>query len=65
MRMRRVQGEAARREGIQMAKELIEAAIPYFNGIYLITPFHYYPMSVELIQYVRQQTGLQQAAGRA
>ncbi len=54
-RMRRVQGEAARREGIAMAKELIDVALPYFRGIYLITPFNYYRMTVELTRYVHEQ----------
>ncbi len=61
-RMKQVQGQAAREEGIKMAKELIDAAIPYYKGIYLITPFNYYQMSVDLIQYVRQRTSLQKAA---
>jgi methionine synthase I (cobalamin-dependent)/5,10-methylenetetrahydrofolate reductase len=61
-RMKRVQGEAARQEGIAMAKELLDVAVQYFNGIYLITPFNYYQMSVELIRYVRQQAGLVKAA---
>jgi len=64
-RMRRVQGEAARQEGIKMAKELLDVAITYFNGIYLITPFNYYQMSVELIQYVRQQSQLLKTAAKA
>lgn len=58
-RMKKVQqGEAARQEGIQMAKELLDTAIRYFNGIYLITPFHYSSMTAELVQYVRQQSAL-------
>ncbi|MBE5395718.1 bifunctional homocysteine S-methyltransferase/methylenetetrahydrofolate reductase [Brevibacillus borstelensis] len=64
-RMRKVQGEEARQEGIKMAKELLDAAIPIFNGIYLITPFNYYAMSVELIQYVRQKSSLLQASAQA
>ncbi|WP_339167788.1 bifunctional homocysteine S-methyltransferase/methylenetetrahydrofolate reductase [Brevibacillus sp. FSL L8-0520] len=64
-RMRKVQGEQARQEGIKMAKELLDAAIPIFNGIYLITPFNYYAMSVELIQYVRQKSSLLQASAQA
>ncbi|QIC04202.1 bifunctional homocysteine S-methyltransferase/methylenetetrahydrofolate reductase [Brevibacillus sp. 7WMA2] len=48
-------GEAARQEGNRMAKELIDATLQYFNGIYLITPFNYYQMTVELTQYIRQQ----------
>jgi len=54
-RMRNVQGEAARREGIAMAKELIDVAMKYFKGIYLITPFNYYEMCVELTQYVHEK----------
>ncbi|MEJ8545361.1 bifunctional homocysteine S-methyltransferase/methylenetetrahydrofolate reductase [Brevibacillus borstelensis] len=61
-RMRKVKGEEARQEGIKMAKELLDAAIPVFNGIYLITPFNYYAMSVELIQYVRQKSSLLQTS---
>lgn len=61
-RMKRVQGPAAKREGIAIAKELLDTAIRYFNGIYLITPFANYEMSVELIQYVREKTSLAQAA---
>ncbi|TPG73115.1 bifunctional homocysteine S-methyltransferase/methylenetetrahydrofolate reductase [Brevibacillus laterosporus] len=48
-------GEAARQEGNRMAKELIDVTLQYFNGIYLITPFNYYQMTVELTQYIRQQ----------
>ncbi|USG63754.1 bifunctional homocysteine S-methyltransferase/methylenetetrahydrofolate reductase [Brevibacillus ruminantium] len=64
-RMRKVQGEAARQEGIKMAKELLDVAIPVFNGIYLITPFNYYAMSVELIHYARQKSSLLQASVQA
>ncbi|MET3289936.1 UNVERIFIED_CONTAM: methionine synthase I (cobalamin-dependent)/5,10-methylenetetrahydrofolate reductase [Brevibacillus sp. OAP136] len=58
-RMKNVEGEAARQEGIQMAKELLDVAMSYFKGIYLITPFNYYQMTVELTQYVRKQALLQ------
>ncbi|GED56000.1 bifunctional homocysteine S-methyltransferase/methylenetetrahydrofolate reductase [Brevibacillus formosus] len=57
-RMKKVQGEAARQEGIAIAKELVDTAVRYFNGIYLITPFNYYEMAAELIQYTRQQSSL-------
>lgn len=46
--------ERATREGIAIAKELIDTAAGLFNGIYLITPFFRYEMSVELIDYIRQ-----------
>lgn len=46
--------ERATLEGIAIAKELIDTAAGLFNGIYLITPFFRYEMSVELIDYIRQ-----------
>ena len=46
--------ERATAEGIAIAKELIDTAARLFNGIYLITPFFRYEMSVELIDYIRQ-----------
>ncbi len=46
--------ERATKEGIAIAKELIDTAAGLFNGIYLITPFFRYEMSVELIDYIRQ-----------
>ncbi|UFJ43031.1 bifunctional homocysteine S-methyltransferase/methylenetetrahydrofolate reductase [Brevibacillus humidisoli] len=56
-RMRLVEkGEAARREGIAMAKELLDVAMKHFNGIYLITPFNYYQMTVELTEYVLEKS---------
>jgi len=55
-RIKRVDGLAARAEGVQIAKELLDEAVKRFNGIYLITPFNYYDMTVELTQYVREIT---------
>lgn len=46
--------EAARFEGIAIAKELIDTAAELFNGIYLITPFMRYDMSIELMNYIRE-----------
>lgn len=56
-RMAGLEGEAGRAEGIQIAKELLDAALPHFNGIYLITPFMFYDMGVQLTQYVWDKTG--------
>ncbi|WP_139489472.1 bifunctional homocysteine S-methyltransferase/methylenetetrahydrofolate reductase [Brevibacillus dissolubilis] len=55
-RMKEVQGEEARRVGNEMAKELIDVTLKYFNGIYLITPFDYYGMTVELTKYVMEKS---------
>lgn len=41
-------------EGIQIAKELIDIAAELFNGIYIITPFFRYDMSLELIQHIKE-----------
>ncbi|MFC0216058.1 bifunctional homocysteine S-methyltransferase/methylenetetrahydrofolate reductase [Paenibacillus chartarius] len=51
-RMAGLEGETGRRVGVEIAKELLDAAMSYFNGIYLITPFLNYEMSVELTRYV-------------
>ncbi|MDI7743648.1 bifunctional homocysteine S-methyltransferase/methylenetetrahydrofolate reductase [Lysinibacillus fusiformis] len=41
-------------EGIAIAKELLDAASKHFNGIYLITPFIRYDMTIQLMQYIKQ-----------
>ncbi|MFJ7917638.1 MULTISPECIES: bifunctional homocysteine S-methyltransferase/methylenetetrahydrofolate reductase [unclassified Lysinibacillus] len=46
--------ERATLEGIAIAKELVEVAAEYFNGIYLITPFLRYDMTLELMKVIEQ-----------
>lgn len=53
-RIKKFDGVRAREEGVRIAKELTEEAVKYFNGIYLITPFHYYEMTAELTRHVHQ-----------
>ncbi|MBD8006400.1 bifunctional homocysteine S-methyltransferase/methylenetetrahydrofolate reductase [Bacillus norwichensis] len=48
--------EQALQIGLDIAKKLIDTAIEYFNGIYLITPFIRYELSVELAKYIQQRT---------
>lgn len=55
-RMAGLEGEAGRSEGVSIAKELIDCALPHFNGIYLITPFMFYDMAVQLTDYVWSKT---------
>jgi methionine synthase I (cobalamin-dependent)/5,10-methylenetetrahydrofolate reductase len=45
----------AAREGIEITKSLIDAALDLFNGIYLITPFLRFELTVELAQYARKR----------
>jgi homocysteine S-methyltransferase len=47
--------EASTAEGIKIAKTLIDTALTYFNGIYLITPFLRYEMTVELTKYIEEK----------
>ena len=46
--------ERATAEGIQISKELIDTAAELFNGIYIITPFFRYDMSLELIAHIKE-----------
>lgn len=57
--------EASEREGIALAKELLDAALPYFSGIYLITPFLRYEMTAELTRYVHSKTVSLEQEGRS
>ncbi len=52
-RMARFKGARAREEGVALARELIDAAAEWFNGVYLITPMMRYEMTVELTAYAR------------
>jgi methionine synthase / methylenetetrahydrofolate reductase(NADPH) len=42
---------------VQICKELLDEAVKHYNGIYLITPFNYFEMTVELTRYVHEITG--------
>jgi homocysteine S-methyltransferase len=44
----------AAREGIAIAKSLIDAACELFNGIYLITPFMRFDLTAELALYAHE-----------
>jgi homocysteine S-methyltransferase len=55
-RMAGLEGEAGRSEGVRIAEELLDTALKHFNGIYLITPFLSYDMTVRLTKYVWEKT---------
>jgi homocysteine S-methyltransferase len=47
------EGLEGRRQGIEIAKDVVRAALDYFPGIYLITPFLAYDTTAELAQFAR------------
>src|SRR5690606_37573566 len=57
-RMRKVAGDKAQStaESIAISKDLIDTALEHFNGIYLITPFMRYDITIELVEYIREKT---------
>jgi homocysteine S-methyltransferase len=56
-RMAGLSGEKGRAMGNDICKELLDAALPRFNGLYIMTPMHFYDMSVQLTRYVWEKTG--------
>ena len=56
-RMAGLEGEEGRAMGVAIAKELLDEAAKHFNGIYLMTPFMFYDMSVELMEHVWHISG--------
>jgi methionine synthase I (cobalamin-dependent)/5,10-methylenetetrahydrofolate reductase len=45
----------AKQLGIAIAKQLLDHTMEKFSGIYLITPFSFWQMSVELTEYIRNR----------
>ncbi|MCL6597739.1 MAG: bifunctional homocysteine S-methyltransferase/methylenetetrahydrofolate reductase [Alicyclobacillus macrosporangiidus] len=52
-RMEAASPEAAAEEGLSIAETLLDEAMRCFNGIYLVTPFLRYDLTVRLVQFVR------------
>jgi methionine synthase I (cobalamin-dependent)/5,10-methylenetetrahydrofolate reductase len=51
-------GEDGVKEGLDIAREFIDAAIGQVGGFYLIPPFGKYQLAVELVKYIKQQQNL-------
>ncbi|MCS4487701.1 bifunctional homocysteine S-methyltransferase/methylenetetrahydrofolate reductase [Streptococcus sciuri] len=47
--------ETCQKLALEESKQLIDCALEYFNGIYLITPFMRYDLTVELIDYIQEK----------
>lgn len=56
-RMSGLSGEKGRAMGVQINKELLDVALPKFNGIYIMTPMLFYDVSVQLTRYIWEKTG--------
>ncbi|MBO9606120.1 MAG: bifunctional homocysteine S-methyltransferase/methylenetetrahydrofolate reductase [Paenibacillaceae bacterium] len=56
-RMAGLEGEEGRRMGVEIAKELVDAALEHFNGIYFMTPMLFFEMTAELTRYVWRKSG--------
>ncbi|HEY2122642.1 MAG TPA: hypothetical protein VGH07_03530, partial [Chthoniobacterales bacterium] len=52
-RMAGTEGQEGRSRGIEVAKEVVRAALDFFPGIFFITPFLAYDTTAELAQFVR------------
>jgi methionine synthase / methylenetetrahydrofolate reductase(NADPH) len=50
--------EASEKEGIRLAKELVDEAMKHFSTLYLITPFLRYNITETLTQHIREQERL-------
>jgi len=50
-------GPDARREGLDLARELVDAARECFRGFYLMTPFSYYELTATLTRHVKDGGG--------
>ena len=53
----RAAGDGEAREGVEIAWELMEYALPHFAGIYLIPPFNRHATARTLIQRARAALG--------
>ncbi|MCL6516041.1 bifunctional homocysteine S-methyltransferase/methylenetetrahydrofolate reductase [Alicyclobacillus sp.] len=56
-RMERAAPEDAVAEGLHIAEMLLDEAMHHFRGIYLVTPFLRYELTVHLVQRVRARSG--------
>ncbi|WP_026960971.1 bifunctional homocysteine S-methyltransferase/methylenetetrahydrofolate reductase [Alicyclobacillus herbarius] len=61
-RMTAAPAETAAEEGLAIARTLIVEALHHFRGIYLVTPFLRYELTVQLTQFIRSATAAKQYA---
>jgi methionine synthase / methylenetetrahydrofolate reductase(NADPH) len=56
--------DRAHEEGLKISKELIQEARTYFNGLYLITPFLRYDLTVHLTRFIRETSEINVLRGQ-
>ena len=52
------------KEGIQIAKELIEQYWLHAGGIYIVPPFNRYEVAAELVEFVQSHVGPREPAAQ-
>ena len=52
--MASVDEAGARTQGVRLAEKIIAAALKYFPGVYLVTPFLHYETTSELARFARR-----------
>lgn len=57
-RIAQAPAEEVRQVGLRIAEETVEVALRYFQGLYLVTPFLQYDLTVHLTQYARQMSAV-------
>ncbi len=63
-RMAKTDKKTGMKEGIKIAKELIEQYWAHSNGIYIIPPFNRYEVAAELVEHVQAHVGKREPLAR-
>ena len=63
-RMAKTDKKTGMKEGIQIAKELIEQYWLHAGGIYIVPPFNRYEVAAELVEFIQSHVGRREPAAR-
>ncbi len=63
-RMTKTDKKTGMKQGIQIAKELIEQYWSHAGGIYIVPPFNRYEVAAELVEFVQSHVGRREPAAR-
>ena len=62
--MAKTEKKTGMKEGIQIAKELIEHYWPHAGGISIVPPFNRYEVAAELVEFIQSHVGPREPAVR-